>query len=84
MQGLPGIIPTRRARLARDLRPEGPRQHYLRASLGPGDDLPSIDSFKDQDLARMLLMSQADALLIRPANDGARKAGDIVEFIPLR
>lgn len=84
MQGLPGVIPTRRARLAQDLPPEGPRQHYLRATLSQGEDLPAIRAFNDQDSARMALMSGADALLIRPAGDPARQTGEIVEFIPLR
>ncbi|AUH34276.1 gephyrin-like molybdotransferase Glp [Paracoccus tegillarcae] len=84
MQGLAANIPLRRARLIRDLRPEGPREHYLRAKLGEGDDLPTIDSFDDQDSARLLLMSQADALMIRPAKDGPRKAGEIVDYIALQ
>ncbi|WP_299910102.1 gephyrin-like molybdotransferase Glp [uncultured Paracoccus sp.] len=84
MQGLPGLVPTFKGRLANDLRPEGPRQHYLRATLSTGDDLPRVTAFGDQDSARLALISQADALMIRPANDPARKAGEVVEFIPLR
>ncbi|MGZ3216738.1 molybdopterin molybdotransferase MoeA [Paracoccus sp. T5] len=83
MQGLPPHLPLRRARLARDLPPEGPRQHYLRASLAEGADLPLIDPFADQDSARLSLMTQADALLVRPANDPAKSAGDLVDYIPL-
>lgn len=83
MQGLPPQLPLRRARLARDLPPEGPRQHYLRASLAEGADLPLIDPFADQDSARLSLMSQADALLVRPANDPAKSTGDLVDYIPL-
>lgn len=85
MQGLdPAADPPARARLARDLPPEGPRQHYLRARLTPGDDLPRADPFHDQDSARLALLAEADALVIRPAHDGPRKAGDIVEILPLR
>lgn len=84
MQGLPGRPSTFRARLACDLRPEGPRQHYLRATLREGDDLPLIAPFDDQDSARLALISQADALMIRPANDPARRAGELVDFISLR
>ena len=84
MQGLPGHVSTLRARLACDLRPEGPRQHYLRATLREGEDLPLIAPFDDQDSARLALISQADALMIRPAGDAARKAGELVAFIPLR
>ena len=39
--------------------------------------------FADQDSARLSLMAQADALLVRPADDPARKAGEQVAFIPL-
>jgi len=84
MQGLPGTVPTAKARLARDLKPEGPRQHYLRARLAPGPDLPLVDPFEDQDSGRLALLAEADALVIRPANDGPRRAGDIVEILPLR
>ncbi|MFV0300797.1 MAG: gephyrin-like molybdotransferase Glp [Paracoccus sp. (in: a-proteobacteria)] len=84
MQGLPGGVAIRRARLDRDLGPEGPRQHYLRATLAEGEDLPLITPYGDQDSARLALISQADALMIRPAKDGPRRAGEIVDFIPLR
>lgn len=83
MQGLPPQLPLGRARLARDLPPEGPRMHYLRASLAEGADLPLIDPFADQDSARLSLMSQADALFVRPANDPEKSAGDLVDYIPL-
>ncbi len=83
MMGLAAHHPLMRARLAIDLAPEGNRQHYLRATLLQGDDLPQITPFQDQDSARLSLMSQADALLLRPAHDPARKAGEIVTFLPL-
>ena len=84
MQGLPPGPFPRRARLACDLPQEGDRQHYQRARLLPGQDLPRIEPFSDQDSARLMLMARADALLIRPAHDPARKAGEMVEFLPLR
>ncbi|MBK4215940.1 molybdopterin molybdotransferase MoeA [Paracoccus caeni] len=84
MQGLPPGLHPRRARLAVDLGPEGDRQHYQRATLADGDDLPLLTPFSDQDSARLALMSQADALLIRPTHDPARKAGEMVDFLPLR
>ncbi|MFD2814745.1 hypothetical protein ACFSYD_10405 [Paracoccus aerius] len=34
--------------------------------------------------ARLSLMADADALLVRKPGEAARKAGDIVEFLPLR
>ncbi|MFI0395002.1 molybdopterin molybdotransferase MoeA [Paracoccus jiaweipingae] len=83
MQGGTPMAVTRRARLAHDLPPEGPRQHYLRAQRQTGPDLEVISPFTDQDSARLGLLSQADSLLIRPANDPARKAGDIVEYLEI-
>lgn len=84
MQGLSPMHTMSRAHLAQDLPPEGPRQHYLRAILQVGEDLPVIAPFPDQDSARLSLMAQADALLVRPPNDPARPAGAVVKFLPLR
>ena len=83
MQGLPPEVWVQEGRLGRDLPPEGDRQHYLRASLSrEGADLV-VTPFGDQDSARLGLLAEADALLIRPAADPARKAGDRVQFISL-
>lgn len=83
MQGLAPGPPLLRARLAVDLPPEGPRQHYLRARLVGGVDLPQVEPFEDQDSARLALLADADVLMIRPANDPARPAGDVMNCIPL-
>lgn len=84
MQGVRPSHGLRKARLAADLAAEGDRQHYLRAALENGDNLPLIRPFSSQDSARLSLMAQADALLVRPPNDPPRPAGDIVSFLPLR
>ncbi|HHY01249.1 MAG TPA: molybdopterin molybdenumtransferase MoeA, partial [Paracoccus sp.] len=42
-----------------------------------------IAPFGDQDSARLALLSRADALLIRPAGDPARRAGELMQYIPL-
>lgn len=83
MLGLPAQSAPLIARLATDLRPEGDRQHYLRAKLSPQPDLPGIAPYDDQDSAKLLLLSQADALLIRPAHDPARRAGEVVSYLSL-
>lgn len=83
MQGLDDSRPLLKARLAQDLPAEGNRQHYLRATLQAGNDLPLIRPFPSQDSARLSLMARADVLLVRPANDPPRVAGDIVDFMPL-
>lgn len=85
MQGLDGRPVALPARLGAALPAEGGRQHYLRARLEGGeDDLALITPFADQDSAKLRLLSQADALLIRPAHDPARAAGDKVRYLPLR
>ena len=83
MQGLPPGPDLAQAVLSRDLPPEGDRQHYHRARLLPGAGLPMIDPFPDQDSARLWLLAEADALLVRPAHDPARKAGEQVPFVAL-
>ena len=83
MQGLPPRLHFRKARLAHQLPAEGNRQHYLRATLTEGPSLPLIQPFPSQDSARLSLMAQADALLVRPAGDPARSADDIVDYLPL-
>lgn len=70
---------TRRAVLGVDLAPNGPRTHYMRARLA-GD---RITPFDRQDSALITILTEADALLIRPASDGAVPAGTEVDYIPL-
>lgn len=84
MLGLEPGLRWQRARLATDLPAEGNRQHYLRATLAPGDDLPVVTPFDSQDSARLWLMAQADALVVRPASDPPRNKGDVVTILPLR
>lgn len=84
LQGLPDPAPTvLRARLAREMGPNGPRAHYMRATLRPGDGLPVITPYAGQDSALLVPLAAADALLVRPVDDGARAAGDVVDYIPL-
>ncbi|MBW6505727.1 MAG: molybdopterin molybdotransferase MoeA [Rhodobacteraceae bacterium] len=82
MQGLPGGHAPRRTRLAQDVAANGPRTHYMRARLTEGD-APMIAPFAEQDSAILRLLTEADALLIRPAGDGPRAAGAWVDYLPL-
>jgi len=83
MQGLPKEAPrTKTAHLGCDLPANGPRDHYMRARLTPGD-LPKITPFASQDSALLGVLSEAAALLIRPMGEGPRKAGERVEYLPL-
>lgn len=74
---------TARAVLGADVGPTGPRTHYMRSRLAPGDGLPRITPFDRQDSALITILTEADALLIRPLGDGPRPAGTEVDYIPL-
>lgn len=84
MQGLPATHAPRRAELTEDVGPTGPRTHFMRARLRETEGLPEITAFANQDSAMLSVLAEADALLIRPLGDGPRKAGEIVEYLPLR
>ena len=82
MLGLPALPDPAQGVLARDLGAEGPRTHYMRARLIPGAP-PALDPYPDQDSARLRLLTEAEALVIRPAHAPAARAGDPVFFLPL-
>lgn len=78
MQGLPQApLPVRSAPLAHDISANGPRQHYMRATLSGG----ALTTAERQDSALLSVLSQANALAIRPPHDPARKQGDVLDFI---
>jgi len=84
MLGMPDPSPQPlRATLGRDVGPTGPRTHYMRAQLSHGSGLPCITPFDRQDSALLGVLSQADALLIRPRDDGPRAAGTEATYLPL-
>jgi molybdopterin molybdotransferase len=80
MQGLPAErAPRARAPLAAPLGPNGPREHYMRAVLGP----EGLTAAGNQDSSLLSVLSAANALIVRPVSDGPRVAGEIVEYLPL-
>lgn len=84
MLGDPAPAPQpRRARLAVDLPANGPRAHYMRSRLAPGDGLPDITPFDRQDSALLSILGQADALLIRPVAGGPLAAGTTVDYLSI-
>lgn len=84
MLGDPAPAPhARQARLGVDLPANGPRAHYMRARLSPRDGLPEIAPFDRQDSALLSILGQADALLIRPVDAPACRAGDTVSYLPI-
>ena len=80
MLGL-GERPARRQTLplAHDIGPNGPREHYTRARIGPD----GVTIFARQDSSLLTVLAQADCLAIRPVSDGARKKGDPIDIIRL-
>ena len=80
LQGLPPGHDTRHtAPLAKPIVKNGPREHYMRARLDNGH----LNAFEDQDSSLLSIFSQANVLLVRPPNDPARPAGDVLDYIPL-
>lgn len=69
----------RNAPLASALPANGPRTHYMRATL-TGGAMTVADS---QDSSLLSVLSTANALLIRPPHDPARAAGEVLEYLPI-
>lgn len=68
------------ATLATHLSANGPRAHFMRARYDEKGQLAPVSS---QDSSLLRLLSAADALLYRPANDPQCKAGDTVQVLAL-
>lgn len=84
MMGLPsGPTPRLRARLGADLDANGPREHYMRAEVTPGDDLAVVTPYGAQDSSLLTVLSGASALLVRPVDAHRARVGEVVEYIPL-
>jgi molybdopterin molybdotransferase len=78
----PALIP---AVLARDLPANGPREHWMRASLSvDGQGRTIATPFEDQDSSLVGVFARADALLRREAGAGAIAAGGATHVTPLR
>ncbi|MCZ0810792.1 MAG: gephyrin-like molybdotransferase Glp [Pseudomonadota bacterium] len=71
--------PRLSAALAHDLPAGGPREHYMRAEIRDGRITPAAR----QDSALLSVLASANALMIRPADDPPRRAGDMIDYLPL-
>ncbi|WP_370230032.1 gephyrin-like molybdotransferase Glp [Cognatishimia sp.] len=67
------------APLAHDISANGKREHYMRARLQDG----KLTVFERQDSALLTVLSDANALAIRPVNDPAKPAGSVLKYIPI-
>lgn len=74
-----GPAPRLQRPLDADIGQNGPREHYMRAKLSAGGIAP----YDRQDSSLLTVLAAADALLVRPPHDGPRRAGDMVDYIPL-
>lgn len=84
MQGDPDPLPRMaQGRLGCDVGPAGPRTHYMRARREGAEGVPRLHPFDDQDSALLSVLAQADALLVRPAGDGPRQAGEPAGYLPI-
>ncbi|WP_421904399.1 gephyrin-like molybdotransferase Glp [Mameliella sp.] len=71
--------PRLKARLSAPLMQNGPREHYMRAQL----DDDGIRALDRQDSSLLSVLGKANALLVRPVGDAARKTGEMVDYLPL-
>lgn len=84
MQGLSARARVRHsATLAHAIGPNGPREHYMRASLSQIDGQSRIEAGSRQDSSLLTVLAEANCLMVRPQNDPAREAGEAVEYLPL-
>ena len=74
-----GPAPRLQRPLDADIGQNGPREHYMRAKLSAGGIAP----YDRQDSSLLTVLAAADALLVRPPHDGPRRAGEMVDYIPL-
>ena len=67
------------APLLSPLSKNGPREHYMRASVTS----EGIRPFESQDCSLLTVLADANALLVRPPHDDALEAGETVQFLPI-
>jgi molybdopterin molybdotransferase len=72
-------IPTTTATLGADLPANGPRAHYMRASISGGSVIP-MDS---QDSALLRILSEANTLIVRTPLAPAARSGNPIDIISL-
>jgi molybdopterin molybdotransferase len=78
MLGLPAqAMPLHQGTLTTALPANGAREHYMRAQLTP----QGLRVFERQDSSLLSVLAHADALVVRPAHDPARQAGEAVNYI---
>jgi molybdopterin molybdotransferase len=67
------------APLAAAIPANGPREHYMRGRVEQG----KVTVFDRQDSSLLTVLSEANALILRPADDPAQDVGAVVAYLPL-
>jgi molybdopterin molybdotransferase len=71
--------PQETAPLAHPIPANGPRAHYMRATLTPA----GVTVFERQDSSLLTVLAAANCLAIRPPHDTARAAGETIPILRL-
>jgi molybdopterin molybdotransferase len=75
---------TRPAKATVAIEANGPRQHYMRATLAPGTDgTPLVTPVRSQDSSLLSPLAIADCLVVRAPRAAAVAVGDIVPVLSL-
>ncbi len=75
---------TRLAEAAVAIEANGPRQHYMRATLSrDGDGLPRVTPVRSQDSSLLSPLAIADCLIVRTPKAAAVAPGETVRVLPL-
>ena len=82
--GVPDRDPFVRAVTVRDIPANGPRETYLRATLGVSDDgRLQVEAFNDQDSSLISVFARAGALVRIPSHAAVIPAGSPVDILRL-
>ena len=80
MLGMPPGPHLRHAPLAAPVAANGPREHYMRATL---DAEGALTILPRQDSSLLSVLAASDALVMRPPGDPARVIGEALPYLPI-
>ncbi len=83
MQGLDPALQTREVILGADIPPNDEREEYMRGTLSFANGTEQAIAMETQDSSIISNYSNANCLIIRPANSPAMMAGDKVRIVDL-
>lgn len=61
----------------------GPREHYMRATITNTDDGMIATPVRSQDSSLLSPLAEADALIVRPPGDPAKAVGDKIQILSM-